>query len=53
MISYKIRFCFPTHPKIILNAFISAKNEVEAKSKFDNDYPNFSGCEIITVDTWK
>lgn len=50
---YELEFCFPTHPKIILKAFVSAKDEQGAKSKFEEDYPNLVGCEILSVNVYK
>lgn len=53
MIHYELTFCFPTHPKIVLKAFVSAKDEEGAKSKFEEGYPNLIGCEILTVKIYK
>ncbi|MBP0725554.1 hypothetical protein J5Y03_10175 [Bacillus sp. RG28] len=51
--SYKLKFCFPEQPEIVLMAFVSAKNENEAKDRFKIDYPNFVGCEILQVIPYK
>ena len=50
---YKLTFCFPKYPKIILAAFVTTENENDAKEKFKNDYPNFVGCEILQVNPYE
>jgi hypothetical protein len=47
MLHYELEFCFPNQPKIILKAFVSVKNEKEVQDKFEEDYPNLIGCEIL------
>lgn len=46
---WRLNFHFPSHPKIILSAFVTANGVEEAKEKFKSDYPNLADCEIIDV----
>lgn len=46
---YKLTFCYPKYPKIILAGFVTAIDENEAKTKFRCDYPNLLECEIREV----
>jgi hypothetical protein len=50
---YELEFCFPKQPKIILKAFVSVENEKKAKDKFEKDYPNLIGCEILETKIYK
>ncbi|MFT8322438.1 MAG: hypothetical protein ABF649_16215 [Bacillus sp. (in: firmicutes)] len=47
MSHYKLKFCFPNQPKIILKVFVSVGNEKEANDKFEKDYQNLIGCKIL------